>query len=365
MATSTATGRTLLALALLAAGALWLLVATGFVPTALLKVLATWWPLLLVGGGLDLLLPRYRPLRLPYTAIASIAVLILALLGVTLRGPQRIEYRIDLGADARTVDVTLRLGSAPTTVGAAASGRTLGATFTGDTTGIVTLDGSRAQPLDAAPKAHDQATTADSQSAPPTEGDRPSIEIRPRWGPTTTLGRADWTIGLPTALPVSLTADVGSGATTLDLEGVTLTDLNITAGSGAMHADLPGLGATYAATVTGGSGATELWIAPGASIDLDGRFTSGSVDIHVGEGTDMRLTLKTGSGAVTLDLPDTAPIRLDVRDDGSGKLTLPAYLTRRNGSGDTGMWTSDTLDRGGRVIDVRIEQVGSGSITIR
>jgi len=79
----------------------------------------------------------------------------------------------------------------------------------------------------------------------------------------------------------------------------------------------------------------------------------------------MRLTLRTGSGAVTLDLPDTAPIQLDVRDDGSGRLTVPAYLKRRSGSGDTGVWTSDTLDRGGRVIDVRIEQAGSGSITIR
>lgn len=367
MATTTGTGRTLLALALLAAGALWLLVATGFVPTALLDVLASWWPLFLVGGGLDLLLPRYRPLRIPYTAIASLVVVVLALLGVTLRGPNSVAYRIDLGTAARTASVTLRLGSAPTTVHAATGRNVFEASFTGDPSGDITLDGSRVDSLGAAHRTDDPSAAADgTQLAPGASSSRPVIEVRPRRGTTATfLARSDWSVGLPTALPVALDVAAGSAATTLDLTTTALTALSLDAGSGSLHADLPGLGATYTATVTGGSGSVELWIAPGASLDLDGRFRSGSADIRVGEGSDMRLSLRTGSGALTLDLPDTAPIHLDVRDDGSGRLTLPAYLTRRSGSGDTGVWVSDTLDRGGRVIDVRIEQVGSGSITIR
>ena len=110
-------GRTLIALTLMAAGALWLLIATGFVPRTLLSVLANWWPLFLVGAGLDLALPRRRPLRIPYTVIASITVIALALLGVTLHGPTHTTYQLHRSTETRAATVTLQLSSAPTTSG--------------------------------------------------------------------------------------------------------------------------------------------------------------------------------------------------------------------------------------------------------
>lgn len=376
MSAGTGAAKSLIALVLMAAGTLWLLIATGFVPTSLLDVLATWWPLFLVGGGLDLLLPRSRPMRIPYTALATVAVLALALLGVTLGGPTTQRYGATRGPDVRTADVTLTLGSSRATVTGAEPGRLFSVDVTGNPRADVTLDGTRLTPNTS--NGDTPATPAGGPGPQPgtdleptdpvkvEERARADISVRPlRDTAASFLDRGTWTIGLPLDLPLDLAIEGGSATTTLDLADLLLTYLSIDASSGALQADLPGLGAIYRAGVNGGSGGIELRIAPGASLDLEATFRSGSGVLHVGEGTDMRLTLRAGSGAVTLDLPDTAPIQLDVRDDGSGRLTVPAYLKRRSGSGDTGVWTSDTLDRGGRVIDVRIEQAGSGSITIR
>ena len=98
---------------------------------------------------------------------------------------------------------------------------------------------------------------------------------------------------------------------------------------------------------------------------MEADLSSGPTSIFIGEGSDVRLTLETGSGPLDLDLPDSAPIRLTVRDDGSGPLRLPRFLERRSGSGDTGVWESASLRDGGRVIDIVLEEVGSGPVTVR
>jgi len=364
---NTGNGRTLIALVLVAGGTLWLLVTVGFVPSPLLDVLRNWWPLFLIGGGLDLALPRNRPLHVPYTALAGIVVVVLALLGVSLGGPRELHYRLERGDDVRSAEVSLRLGSAATDVTTVDTGTLFTAVFAGEPRGEVNVGGIRVAPSSGGTAGgSSRAAESVNSSATATEAGRASITVRPlRSSAATFLDRGRWSVGLPRDLPLDLSVDGGSGRTTLDLAELQLTNLSISVGSGSIDADLPGLGTAYRADVVGGSGSFELWIAPGASLDLDARFRSGSADVHVGEGTDLRLALITGSGAVTLGLPGTAPIHLDIRDDGSGRLSLPSYLRRRSGSGDTGVWESDSLGRGGRVIEVRIVQVGSGSITIR
>src|SRR5690606_15782488 len=115
----------------------------------------------------------------------------------------------------------------------------------------------------------------------------------------------------------------------------------------------------------GGSGPIELSFAPGASVDVRASLGSGPTTVFVGEGTDARLRFRLGSGPLDLDLPDSAPIRLTVEDDGSGPLRVPRFLERRSGRGDTGVGESASLRNGGRVIDVVLEDVGSGPVTIR
>lgn len=330
--------RTLVALALVAAGALWLLVQTGYVPKSLLDVMATWWPVLPVGAGLDLVLPHRRLARVPFTAWACLLILGLALFGFALATVTDTSRVVDRDPEVNSVDVTLDLGSAPTTIGRATDQSLFTAHFVGQPQGQVT-------------------------SRPGSLG---LIEVRPLPGTALPfIRRGRWTIGLPTALPVYLTIASRSAETSVDLTRISLADLIIDAGSGQLSASLPGVGSVYSAAVSGGSGRIALGIAPGASVDLAARFRSGATELFVGEGTDLRLGLRTGSGAVTLDLPDTAPIRLTIADDGSGRVTVPNFLVRRSGNGDRGSWESSNLDLGGRVIEVTISEAGSGAITIR
>ena len=327
----------LLALVLVGSGVIWLLVLIGFVPAALIDVAATWWPLLLIGAGLDFLLPALRPARVPFTAFACLAVVVLALLGFTRSSASGTYHVVEHDPAVNATDVSLRLGSAPTTIGAT-DNALFRAQFVGQPQGGVVKR----------------------------EGPLTTIAVRPLPSAAMSfLTRGRWSIDLPSGLPTRLTLTSGSGAAVADLSGVNLEELVIDAGSGALSAALPGVGTVYTADVSAGSGNVEMRVAPGASVDMEARFRSGGGELFVGEGTDMRLRLRTGSGAVTLDLPDTAPIRLTVEDDGSGRLSVPSFLTRRSGSGDIGMWESRNLDVGGRVIEVVIVVVGSGAITIR
>src|SRR5690606_39299162 len=174
------------------------------------------------------------------------------------------------------------------------------------------------------------------------------------------LGGARWDLEVPRGVPLDLRVEGGSRQLTLHLQHTQLSSPALDAGSGPTTVDLPGGGTPYRVALDGGSGPIELRIAPGASVDMEADLSSGPTSIFIGEGSDVRLTLETGSGPLDLDLPDSAPIRLTVRDDGSGPLRLPRFLERRSGSGDTGVWESASLRDGGRVIDIVLEEVGSG-----
>lgn len=331
-------GRNLLPVILIAVGLLWLLIQTGFVPPRLTAALGSWWPLLLIGGGLDLLLPAQRPARVPFVAIAAAVVLVL---GVFWPGATRVSdsrQQLPLAPGTRSVHATIDTSHQPTTITTSNDPTTLiEADFSGGTPGRITTSGGR-----------------DAR-----------VTVRPQGNGLMFMRPGRWSIALPANLPLSLAVDGASGALNLALDRSSLTELEIDGRSGSITADLPGNGASYRAKVDGGSGAIALALAPGASVDMEADFGSGSAQIFVGEGSDLRLDLQTSSGAVTLDVPESAPVRLDVRDDGSGRLRVPDFLVRRSGSGETGVWESTSFGDGGRVIDIIIRDVGSGSITIR
>ena len=323
---------------LITVGILWLLIEIGFVPAGLVAVLANWWPLFLVGAGLDLMVPARRPANVPFVAIAAAIVLLLGVFAPGGASTADGDVREALSPGARSVTANVRTASAPTTItGARDAGALVEASFIGQPAGRVTTTGGR----------------------------EPRVEIRPVRTGLPFAGRGRWHVGLPAAVPLSLTVDSGTGALSLDLNDVALQRLDLEASSGAVTARLPGAGASYTTEIDGGSGRLALTVAPGASVDMEAEFSSGGASMLIGEGTDLRLELKTGSGGVDIDLPDTAPIRLEVRDDGSGRLRVPGFLNRRSGSGDTGVWESRNLGDGGRVIEIRISDVGSGNITLR
>src|SRR5690606_14861991 len=246
------------------------------------------------------------------------------------------EVHRELSPQTRRVTFDLDLGAHATHVAPAASASTLvRASFAGEPVGRVDVrDGAEA-----------------------------SVRVRPERETLMTLGRRR--LGVPRAVPLALAVAAGSGPVTLDLVGTQLASLELDAGSGSVVLDLPGGGEPYAVDIDGGSGALEARVAPGASLDMRADLGSGAASVFVGEGSDARVVLRLGSGPLDLDLPDSAPIRLTVEDDGSGPLRLPSFLERRSGRGDTGVWESASLRDGGRVIEVVLERVGSGRVTVR
>ncbi len=333
-----------LPIVLIAVGVIWLLLLTGFVPPSLTAAVARLWPLLLIAGGLDLWIPERRPRDVPFVAVGAGIILLFGLFwpaapaGLT-GAPAGRDVHHGLLPQTRQVALDIDAGSPETIVTAAADAATLiGARFTGDTPARVNVSG----------------------------GDTARVRVQPqRGGFTLFSARSRWQIEVPRGLPLELAFDGGSGPSRLDLASTQLTALDLEVGSGPATVELPGGGRPYAVSVEGGSGSLDLSIAPGASVDMRADLRSGPTRMFIGEGTDIRLVLDLGSGPLELDLPDSAPIRLTVEDDGSGPLRLPSFLERRSGRGDTGVWESASLRDGGRVIDVVLENVGSGPVTIR
>lgn len=332
-------GGLLLPVALIAVGLLWLLVQVGFVPPAVVTALWRFWPLLLIGVGLDLLMPHQRPARVPFTVLAA-ALLVLGALVVPQRvaAPAGETAFLEPVGSARSATLRLDLSSAPTDLTAAAEPGTLL-----------------------------QARVNGPNAEFRVQGDSDRIiEVRPVRTPPSLFGiNGRWSFAVTDALPVALQVDGGSGSIALDLERVRLTELAANLGSGGSTIALPGGGRSYRVRLDLGSGSSRLTVSRGASLDLQLDASSGASSVTFEPGSDARVRLQGGSGSVVLDVPDDAPVRLEVRDDGSGGLTVAAFLRRESGSGDTGVWTSAALDGGGRVIDIRVEDAGSGHITVR
>src|SRR5690554_3509441 len=130
-----------LPVALIAVGAIWLLYAVGFVPPSLSLALARLWPLLLIGGGLDVLFPDRRPRDVPFVAFAAATILLFGLVWPAggLTGPDH-QYVRELPPQARSVTFELRAGSPATHLTAADDGDTLvAARFTGEPRGVVNV----------------------------------------------------------------------------------------------------------------------------------------------------------------------------------------------------------------------------------
>ena len=333
--------RDLLPLALIAAGVLWLLFQTGFVPPRALAALALFWPLLLVGVGLDLLRVRRPWTALPYTALAALVVVVAALFVPRPEASPPVTAFHEPVGTARSASVHLELSSASSHVYAATDPSTL---------------------LDAQIRGRPAATFE-------VRGDgHKTVTVRPQrgrpWLPAT-LGTRRWDLALGPGVPLDLRVDAGSGASNLDLAGLRLTGLRLDVGSGASTVTLPGSTDAYRADVQGGSGPTRIDATPGASLDLSLDMGSGSTDLVLPPGTGARVSLRSGSGPVRIEVPSAAPVRLEVLDDGSGSLHVASFLTRRSGSGDTGVWESAGARGGTPGILITVTSAGSGSISIR
>lgn len=330
------TPRQLLAVALIALGALWLLAGLGLLPTALVGRALSWWPLLLIGLGLDLTLPRRRPFRLPFVALAALLALVLALPGPWRNEAVREWAFAEPVGSADRARLVLELGGAPVRLDALDDPEALFSAEVRDT-GRVAFDVSGRA--------------------------RKTVELRHR--ARARAPRADellWRIGVGTAVPLDLRVDAATGPAVLDLAGTRLERLAFDADAGPAELLLPG-GGPLDGEIEGDDGPLSVTLVAGGRGELRIDGGAGPLDVTVRAGADLLLVVEAGDGPIVLDLPDGDPVELHVQDDGAGSLRVAAWLERTEGRGDLGRWRSGTPGEAG--LRVVIEDAGPGPIEVR
>lgn len=314
---------------LIGVGVVWLLGNLNLIPDVSLIGLLRLWPVLLIVAGLDLLFARSSAIiggLIGLLAVAFVLVVLVAgqSLGLSSQ-PELIRetFSEPLG-DASAAHITLDLEAAPTHLEAAVDSNDLIHADI-DYFGAVQFEVSGSDV-----KRVRLSTSNDSLN----------------WMYFTTAPRRDWRISLAPQIPLDLTIDSGSGSANLDLSGLTLSDFALDSGSGSIDLSLPAGDEAYQAMVDSGSG---------------------SVDIDVPCGAGITLQLDGGSGARNVNVAEDCPLRVEVRDGGSGAIRLPSTLERISGSGgeDEGVWESSDYSEALPHIFIRVLSQGSGSLTVR
>lgn len=254
-----------LPLALIAAGAVLLLVTLGALPAGSGWTLARLWPLLLIARGAELVAARRggpaHALALGILALAGIGSVWLIL------GPQGFgavtahPIALALPAGAARADVHLGIGVADLTLARGDGGLLV----SGD---AQTLPGERLE------------------TAARLSGDTAALRLQARSsGPVGAWpGQgARWTLRLAPDVPLNLSVTSGVGRARLDLRGLRVRELTVNVGVGQSELTLPQAG-PLSARIVGGVGALTL---------------------HVPPGLPARLTVKPGVGQVTADFPLT------------------------------------------------------------
>ena len=323
--------RQVVALILIGVGALWLLNSLGAVNSAFITALVRYWPLLLIGAGLDMLLRERRIARVPY-AVVALLLIVVASLFVRSNNPGGAQQLVEPLGNAQQAEVELNLGDAPTF--------------------LTALQNS------------DNLLEADTENRREVHlevrGDREKrvrLEQRGRFG-----GSAELQLELTPEIPVELTVDTGSGRTDLDLSDIRLRGLELDLGSGGVNVVLPQTGEGYEVALDGGSGPVQMTVADGADVTLDVDLGSGPGTFVIGEVAYAGLELDTGSGDVTFDVPDNANVRLVLEDDAEN-LVLPGWLEQIS-SEDEQVWQTQGFDPAAGQIIIRLDDAGSGTLTV-
>jgi hypothetical protein len=301
-------------LVLVGAGVILLLSNLGYLPWQSWNILWRLWPLLLVALGVDLLIGR----RSMVGAIVS-GLLILLLIGsvvaivffaqnipALIEMTEPLEWRTEhiehpLGGVERA-SVTMDWTSAPGYLSTLRDSPNLiegDVAYRGQLIFEVDLHGDRAD------------VNLDSRLS------------GPWFGPFDFGSRADerWDVGLSPKVPLDLTLDASSGPCDFDLTGLQVSDLFLDSGSGPIDLALPS-GTTFDARIEG------------------------------------------GSGPITIILPESVGARV-VLDSGSGPFGPDERFRLVTGErGHDGVWETDNFRTAEHTILIDIDQ-GSGPISIR
>jgi hypothetical protein len=338
-------------LVLIGIGVIALLGNMGVLTRANIVVLFRLWPLLLILVGLDIIFGRRSPAISALIGSGSVALII----GLMLVGPSlglgddidvKTERFVEPIGEATSARLSLDLSTGPTDIAALS-----------DSDDLIYAE------LNYTGKIKFEVRGEREKSISLSESDTDFFWFDWFGGDDDELR---WDIGLSPRVPLDLEVDASSGHLVLDLRELQLTRLNLDVGSGAVNGSLPATEGRYDARVDGGSGSCSLETSDGADAGLEIDAGSGSFKVEIGADADVSMRVDGGSGHLTVDVPDAAAVRVDVRDDGSGRLRLPARFERtRRGDDDEGTWETPGFDSADHKIEIIIEDMGSGDVEVR
>ena len=315
---------------LIGVGVIWLLSNLGLLPAASIAWLLNLWPLILIVIGIDLLFGRRSPVVGGLLGLIVVGAVIFALAfapALGLKLPNNAEVKVERFTapleSATSATVRVDSGSEPVEITANHSDLL----FDGEIghTGVINF----------------QTSGSTDKVVSISKNDNPGNWI---------VGLADqerlkWKIGLSSKVPLRLEMDSGSGSINLNLDGLQLSGLALESGSGSVQMTLPAVNKAYEAAINSGSG---------------------SVNVKLPANTDLTLRTESGSGSLNIELPAGAAVRVEALDHGSGSINLPG-LTKVSSGGDEkeGTWESQGYAGAAHKILIRLENVGSGSVSIR
>ena len=263
---------------LIGVGIVWLLANLGYVQPVSINAVLRLWPILLIVVGLDILIGRRSALLGAIIGLLAVgAVIAILLFGTTIgindaNGVITERFNTPI-AEAKSARLDLSLGDRHTNIYALSdSDDLIDATLTH--AGTIQFDVS--------------GTT------------EKLVKLSQVWDGGMIFfdgNMSGWEIGLTPSIPLDLTVDGGSGSSELNLSTLKLNSLNIDMASGSSRIQLPG-GDSYEAKMESGSG---------------------SFQVTIPENADLVMYVDSGSGSVDIRLPADAAVRVEVRDDGSGK----------------------------------------------
>ncbi len=219
-------GPILFPLILVALGFLLLFNNLGYIQFDVWRFVTTWWPLLLIVFGLDVLLASLRNRNVKPRTLA-----------------------LDLGA-ALQADVSINFGAGDLTVGKAASGKIVDGTFEGEVRYDARPDG------------------------------RVWLKLEPlNWWGWSPRGYR-WNVGLTDAVPVKLMLDGGAANANLDLTDLKVTDLRVKTGASSTVIRLPRAAGMTTVRVNAGAASVKLIVPDGVAARIRSSMALGSNDIN-------------------------------------------------------------------------------------
>lgn len=318
--------------ALITAGAVWLMINQGLIAQQNLVRLLPLWPLLLILGGLSLILRQlWWPLpSLLWLAAGTFVIWVLV-------NPQNIlpaaavpEFRQEtfqetLG-EAQSANVVLDLSVNPTTIHALSTGEDLivaNVHHPGDMN--LEVNGSTNKTIRL-------GETSDFDWV--------------NWNWIAAANQQPWDIGLTSEIPLDLEVDSSIGDIKLELAELQLNALNLDASTGGITVSLPEDSPHFSFVLNQSTGGVRIDAPEKATFDLD---VDGS------------------TGGLTIDVADNAGVQVEIRDDGPGSLNLPAGFEKVEQSeddADEGVWQNKAFSTTDYPITITVD-LSTGSVTIR